>query len=219
MYETQCVDMLEQFYRDVDVTKDLSNDFKRNCENIMHASSTVIGYQLQSDYRYFVDKRNDDVNFEIEIRYELRNSIELKMRELQHQLVTFVESLKNGTVDTHKYSRLATLMERQRNYILETQKLDDIEDRSSRLMVDLQRDLLHVDADAKRKMKDLRLEHAYFVQMHKNIELQMRNDRARTYDHLKVLTCESYRIIIVRCSPIHSQSFHFISDLSIISEI
>uniref|UniRef100_A0A1B0BCR6 Dynein regulatory complex protein 1/2 N-terminal domain-containing protein n=1 Tax=Glossina palpalis gambiensis TaxID=67801 RepID=A0A1B0BCR6_9MUSC len=188
LYETQTSDMVHEYYDEIKDREQVTNDIKVKCENVMHANNVVVENQMLSDYQIFLDKRDDRVNTEIEKRYRLRDSIISNMRFLHKQLTTFLESLRNASLDVRKYERVNMLMERQKNFVIESQKLNDVEARSSRIYMDLQRDMLHIGADAQRKIKDLRLEHAYFVQMRKNIETEMKQDRQETYEKLKILT-------------------------------
>ncbi|KAI9579292.1 dynein regulatory complex subunit 2-like [Glossina fuscipes] len=188
LYETQTSDMVHEYYDEIKDRGQVTNDIKVKCENVMHANNVVVENQMLSDYQIFLDKRDDRVNTEIEKRYRLRDSIISNMRFLHKQLTTFLESLRNASLDVRKYERVNMLMERQKNFVIESQKLNDVEARSSRIYMDLQRDMLHIGADAQRKIKDLRLEHAYFVQMRKNIETEMKQDRQETYEKLKILT-------------------------------
>uniref|UniRef100_A0A1B0BRR8 Dynein regulatory complex protein 1/2 N-terminal domain-containing protein n=1 Tax=Glossina palpalis gambiensis TaxID=67801 RepID=A0A1B0BRR8_9MUSC len=193
LYEAQASDMMHEFYDEIRDRDKVTNDIKVKCENVMHANNLVVEHQMLSDYHIFLDKRDDRVNTEIEKRYRLRESIITKMRFLQKQLTTFLESLRSASLDVHKYERVSQLMERQKNFVVESQKLNDVEARSSRIHIDLQRDILHVGAEAQRKIKDLRLEHAYFVQMRKNIENEMKQDRQETYEKLKILTFRCFQ--------------------------
>uniref|UniRef100_A0A1A9Z961 Dynein regulatory complex subunit 2 n=1 Tax=Glossina pallidipes TaxID=7398 RepID=A0A1A9Z961_GLOPL len=193
LYETQASDMMHEFYDEIRDRDQVTNNIKVKCENVMHANNLVFEHQMLSDYHIFLEKRDDHVNTEIEKRYRLRDSIITKMRFLQNQLTTFLESLRSASLDVHKYERVSLLMERQKNFVVESEKLNDIESRSSRMHIDLQRDMLHVGAEAQRKIKDLRLEHAYFVQMRKNIENEMKQDRQETYEKLKILTFHCFQ--------------------------
>uniref|UniRef100_A0A1A9V3H7 Dynein regulatory complex subunit 2 n=1 Tax=Glossina austeni TaxID=7395 RepID=A0A1A9V3H7_GLOAU len=193
LYEAQTADMIHEFYDEIKERGQVTNDIKIKCENVMHATNVVVEDQMLSDYHIFLDKRDDRVNTEIEKRYRLRDSIITKMRFLQKQLTTFLKPLRSASLNVHKYERVSLLMERQRNFVVESEKLNDVESRSSRIRIDLQRDMLHVGAEAQRKIKGLRLEHAYFVQMRKNIEKEMRQDREETYEKLKILTFRCFQ--------------------------
>uniref|UniRef100_A0A1A9VHC6 Dynein regulatory complex subunit 2 n=1 Tax=Glossina austeni TaxID=7395 RepID=A0A1A9VHC6_GLOAU len=193
LYETQASDMMHEFYDEIRDRDQVTNNIKVKCENVMHAKNLVFEHQMLSDYHIFLDKRDDRVNTEIEKRYRLRDSIITKMRFLQKQLTTFLKPLRSASLNVHKYERVSLLMERQRNFVVESEKLNDVESRSSRIRIDLQRDMLHVGAEAQRKIKGLRLEHAYFVQMRKNIENEMKQDRQKTYEKLKILTVHCFQ--------------------------
>uniref|UniRef100_A0A1A9W4U9 Dynein regulatory complex subunit 2 n=1 Tax=Glossina brevipalpis TaxID=37001 RepID=A0A1A9W4U9_9MUSC len=193
LYEEQAAEMMHEFYDEIKDRSETTNEIKVKCENVMHANNLVLEYQMLSDYHIFLDRRDDRVNKEIERRYRLRDSVTNKMRFLQEQLTTFLESLRSASLDIHKYERVNILMDRQKNFVVESQKLNDIEARSSRIHVDLQRDMLHVGAEGQRKIKDLRLEHTYFVEMRKNIENEMKQDRKETYDKLKILTSYCFK--------------------------
>lgn len=193
LYEAQSSDMIHEFYDEIKDRSQVINENKVKCENVMHATNVVVEHQMLSDYHIFLEKRDDRVNTEVEKRYRLRDSIVSKMRFLQKQLTTFLESLRNVSLDVRKYERVHLLMERQRNFVIESQKLNDVEARSTRIYMDSQRDMLHIGAEAQRKIKDLRLEHAYFVQMRKTIEKEMRQDREETYEKLKILTFHCFQ--------------------------
>uniref|UniRef100_A0A1A9ZE75 Dynein regulatory complex protein 1/2 N-terminal domain-containing protein n=1 Tax=Glossina pallidipes TaxID=7398 RepID=A0A1A9ZE75_GLOPL len=193
LYEAQTTDMIHEFYDEINDRSQVTNNIKVKCENVMHATNVVVEDQMLSDYHIFLDKRDDRVNTEIEKRYRLRDSIISKMRFLQKQLTTFLESLRNASLDVRKYERVNMLMERQKNFVVESQKLNYAEARGTRIYMDSQRDTLHIGAEAQRKIKDLRLEHAYFVQMRKNIEMEMIQDREETYEKLKILTFSCFQ--------------------------
>ena len=190
-------EMLHDFFREAKRSNENANRIQVNCESVIHGTGLIVEHEMLEDYNIYLDRRDDYVNTEIEKRYRLRDSVIKKMKELRHQLLEFLDSLRNVSLDAHKYERVDALMERQRIFLLESQKLDEIEARSSSLYASLQKELTQTDAEGKRVLSDLKLEHAYFVQMRKNIENEMKLDRERTHEKLKIISSESFKIIKV----------------------
>lgn len=192
LYEQEACELLLDFYREIGNQEDHDKRIKTNCESVVHATELLAEQEILNDYKIFLDKRDDRVNSEIEKRYRGRDRITRKMKDLHKQLIEFLESLRNVSLDAHKYERVNALMERQRNFNTETQNLNNIESRNSRIFNELQHELLQEDAEGKRKINDLKLEHAYFLQMRKNIENEMKLDRDETYEKLKIISGESF---------------------------
>ena len=197
LYESQVSEMLHEFFREAKRSNDNANQIQVNCESVIHGTGLIVEQEMLEDYKIYLDRRDDYVNTEIEKRYRLRDSVIKKMKELRHQLLEFLDSLRNVSLDAHKYERVDALMERQRIFLLESQKLDEIEARSSSIHASLQKELAQADVEGKRKLSDLKLEYAYFVQMRKNIENEMKLDREQTHEKLKILSSESFKIIKV----------------------
>ncbi|XP_023309006.2 dynein regulatory complex subunit 2 [Lucilia cuprina] len=195
LYEQQASEILHDFYDEVAATNEIENFVKLNCESVVHATDLLAEQELLSDYNIFLDKRDDRVNTEIEKRYRLRDAVTKRMKDLRKQLIEFLDSLRNVSLDVHKYERINTLMERQRNFVTEAKKLNEIEQHDARVYADLQHHLLKVEADAKRKIHDLKLEHAYFMQIRKNIENEIKLDREQTHEKLKIISSESFKVL------------------------
>lgn len=193
LYESQASEMLHDFYQEVDEKNDVEKHLKLNCEHVLHATNLMVEQEMLTDYQIFLDKRDDRENTEIEKRYQVRHSITNKMKSLRKQLLAFIDSLRNASLDVHKYERVNALMDRQRNFVTESHKLNDIEESSSNLYSSLQRDLIVMEADAKRKFNDLQLEHAYFVELRKKIENEMKQDQEKTHEKLQILSSESFK--------------------------
>lgn len=188
---------MHDFYREVADRVEIEKQTKINCESVVHAKELLAEQEMLSDYKIFLDKRDDRVNIEIEKRYHLRNCITRKMKDLHKQLIEFLESLRNVSLDAHKYERVNALMERQRNFVSETQTLNNIESRNTRVYNEVQHDLLQEEIEGKRKINDLKMEHAYFLQMRKNIENEIKSDREETYEKLKIISGESFKVLKV----------------------
>ncbi|XP_065360792.1 centrosomal protein of 128 kDa [Calliphora vicina] len=195
LYEQQASEILHDFYREVAERSEIDSRVKLNCESVAHATELIAEQELLSDYQIFLDKQDDRVNTEIEKRYRLRDAITKKMKDLRKQLIEFLDSLRNVSLDVHKYERINALMERQRNFVSESKKLNDVEQRGSSVYADLQHDLVQVETEAKRKINDLKLEHGYFLQMRKDIENEMKLDREQTHEKLRIMTSESFKVL------------------------
>lgn len=197
LYESEVSELLHEFFREAKRSDDNANRIQVDCEGVIHATGLIVEQEMLEDYQIYLDRRDDYVNTEIEKRYRLRDSVIKKMKELRQQLLEFLDSLRNVSLDAHKYERVDALMERQRIFLLESQKLDEIEARSSSIYANLQKELAQTDVEGKRKLSDLKLEHAYFVQMRKYIENEMKVDRERTHEKLKIISSESFKILKV----------------------
>lgn len=201
MYDQQATEIIQDFYEELNGKKERSDFIQLNCENITHATNLILERELFTDHQIFLEKQDDRVNTEIEKRYILRDQVVAEMKALRQQLLSFCLGLKSAELDPHKYERIRTLMERQRNFVSESQKLNDIELKNTKLHGELQRDLLHMEIDAQRVINDLRLEQAYFLKVRKNIENEMNENRQDTYEKLRLLTKESYAIVEVCLDP------------------
>lgn len=197
LYENQASEILHDFYREIEHRNDNTNHLKLNCESVVHATEVIAENEISTDYQIFLDKRDDRVNSEIEKRYRLKDAIINKMKNLRKQLSEFLDSLKNISLDAHKDERVDYLMKRQRNFVAESEKLNDIESRSSQNYAELQRDWAQEEIEAKRKLNDLKLEHSYFMQKHKNTENEIKLDREQTHEKLKIITSESFKVLRV----------------------
>lgn len=197
MYDTQVNEMLHDFFCEDERSNINGNSIQNNCESVIHATNLIAEQDMLRDYEIFLDRRDDYVNTEIEKRYRLRDSIVKKMKSLHQQLLEFLDSLRNVSLDANKYERINALMERQRIFLVESQKLDDIEMRNSNIYASLQKELSQAEVEGKRKISDLKLEHAYFMQRRKNIENEIKLDREQTHEKLKILTSESFKILKV----------------------
>lgn len=184
--------MLHHFFDESHERKQIEDGYQRNCENVLHATNLIVEETLHEDLEIFLDKRDDLVNSEIVKRYGLRDSVATKMQKLHKQLLEFLDSLRNISLDVHKYERVNTLTERQRIFVIESQKLDETETFYARQHEELQNELARVEAEDQRRINDLKLEMGYFLNLRKNIELQMKADGELTHEKLKVLTTECY---------------------------
>lgn len=188
---------MHDFYREIEHRNEITDNFKLNCESVVHATELVAEHEILTDYQIYLDKRDDRVNNEIEKRYRLRDAIISKMKNLRKQLLEFLDSLRNISLDAHKDERINNLMKRQRNIVTESKKLNVIESRSSYFYAELQRDLAQEEVDAKRKLNDLKQEHSYFMQKYKNTENEIKLDREQTHEKLKIISSESFKVLKV----------------------
>lgn len=186
---------LDCFYNDMNGVKEREQSMQDKIETIMHATNLVFGHRLQSDLNIFLEESNDQVCKEIFKRYQIREPIVKKMETLQKQLVSFVNSIKKSCLDVQKYERINLLMKKQSNFVTEWQRLNDIGGICSHTHADLQREIIYFNAEAQRKIKDLRLEQNYFVEMRRLIEKDMRNYTLSTHEKLRVLTSEAFNLI------------------------
>ncbi|XP_053956102.1 protein BCAP [Anastrepha ludens] len=195
LYETEAQQVIEDFQEELNSRKEIENGFRSNCENIMHATNLVVENQMLTDYDIFVDKQDSRVNTEIEKRFQIRDSVIAKMKALHKQLIDFITSQMNTSLDPKKYEHIHMLMERQRNFVIESRKLNDVELHLTRTFSDLQRDLLHSEIEAQRRLTDLRLEQEYFMQVRKGIERSIQRDRRATFEKLQTVSGECYGML------------------------
>ena len=153
--------------------------------------------ELKCYYKIFLEKKDDRVNTEIVKRYQLRDSILSKAKELHKQLMEFINSILNSTLDMDKYARIQMLMDRQRVFQQETIRLNQVELSYTRTLADLQRNLLQLEVNGQRKLNNLRLEMEYFQQVRKNIENCIENDSQISFQKMLTLTGKSYEVISV----------------------
>ncbi|XP_004523793.1 coiled-coil domain-containing protein 65 [Ceratitis capitata] len=195
LYESQAQQVIEEFKDELNSRKEIEDGFRLNCENIMHATNLVVEHQMLTDYEIFIEKQDDVVNSEIEKRFVIRDAVIAKMKLLHKQLIDFINSLVNVSLDTKKYEHIHMLMERQRNFVSESGRLNDIEFKLTRTAGDLQRDLVHNEVEAQRRLSDLRLEQEYFLQVRKSIEKSINYDRNVTFEKLQTLSGECYGML------------------------
>ncbi|XP_073837409.1 dynein regulatory complex subunit 2 [Musca autumnalis] len=193
-YEDKAAELLHDFYSETDERKQIEDGYQRNCENVMHATNLITAETLREDFEIFLDKRDDQVNSEIEKRYILRDSISMKMKRLHKQLLEFLDALRNASFDPHKDERVRTLTERQRTFVVESNKLNVSERHFTKQNEQLTAELLHEEAEAQRKINDLKLEQKYFLNMRNEIEEQMRANGLEVHEKLKIVTTECYGI-------------------------
>ncbi|XP_011195697.2 dynein regulatory complex subunit 2 [Zeugodacus cucurbitae] len=195
LYESEAQQRIEEFKDELNAHQKIQDGFRLNCENIMHCTNLVAENQMLTDFDIYVEKQDNVVNTEIEKRFCLRDAIIAKMKALHKQLIDFINSLVNTTLDTKKYEHIHMLMDRQRNFVSESGRLNDIEFRLTRSAGELQRDLVHSEVEAQRKLSDLRLEQEYFLQVRKGIERNINNDRSVTFAKLQTLSGECYGML------------------------
>lgn len=197
LYESEAQQLIEEFKDELNTHQKIQDGFRLNCENIMHATNLVVENQMLTDYDIFIEKQDNEVNTEIEKRFCLRDAVITKMKALHKQLIDFINSLVNASLDTKKYEHINMLMDRQRNFVTESRRLNDIEFRLTRTFGELQRDLAHNEVEAQRKLADLRLEQEYFLQVRKGIERRINYDRKVTFEKLQTLSGECYGMLKV----------------------
>ncbi|XP_018788073.1 PREDICTED: uncharacterized protein LOC108968474 [Bactrocera latifrons] len=195
LYESEAQQLIEEFKDELNAHQKIQDGFRLNCENIMHATNLVVENQMLTDYEIFVEKQDNEVNTEIEKRFGIRDAVIAKMKTLHKQLIDFINSLVNVSLDTKKYEHIHMLMDRQRNFVTESRRLNDIEFRLTRTAGELQRDLVHNEVEAQRKLADLRLEQEYFLQVRKGIERNINYDRNVTFEKLQTLSGECYGML------------------------
>uniref|UniRef100_A0A1I8MJZ3 Dynein regulatory complex subunit 2 n=1 Tax=Musca domestica TaxID=7370 RepID=A0A1I8MJZ3_MUSDO len=193
-YEDQAAEVLHDFYNETEEKKQIEDSYQRNCENIMHATNLVTAENLREDFEIYLDKRNDQVNTEIEKRYILRDAIAKKMQKLHKQLLQFLDTIRNASLDPHKDERVRTLVERQRTFVVESKKLNDTERKFGRQHEDLREEIVREEAEAQRKINDLKLEQKYFLDLRKEIEERMQRSALDMHEKLKIVTSECYGI-------------------------
>lgn len=186
---------LDCFYNDMNGIKDREQNMQYKIEKIMHATNLVFDQKLKSDLNIFLEESNDQVCKEIFKRFKIREGIVKKMEILQKLLVTFVTSIKKSCLDVQKYERINILMKKQSNFVTEWQRLNDIGGICSHTHTDLQREIIYFNAEAQRKIKDLRLEQNYFVEMRRLIENDMHNNTLNTHEKLRILTSRAFNLI------------------------
>lgn len=199
-YEDQAAEVLHDFYNETEEKKHIEDSYQRNCENIMHATNLVTAETLREDFEIYLDKRNDQVNREIEKRYILRDATAKKMQKLHKQLLQFLDTIRNASLDPHKDERVRTLVERQRTFVVESKKLNDTETKFSHQHEDLRGGIAIEEAEAQRKINDLKLEQKYFLDLRKEIEERMQRNASDMHDKLKIVTSECYGISKVSAS-------------------
>ncbi|XP_058976700.1 dynein regulatory complex subunit 2 [Musca domestica] len=175
-YEDQAVEVLLDFYNETEEKKQIEDSYQRNCENIMHATNLVTAETLREDFEIYLDKRNDQVNTEIEKRYILRDATAKKMQKLHKQLLQFLDTIRNASLDPHKDERVRTLVERQRTFVVESKKLNDTERKFGRQHEDLRDEIVNEEAEAQQ------------------IEERMQRNASDMHDKLKIVTSECYGI-------------------------
>ncbi|XP_036336212.1 dynein regulatory complex subunit 2-like [Rhagoletis pomonella] len=195
LYEFEAQQMIQEFHEELNSRKDIEDGFRLNCENITHATNLVVENQMLTDYNIFVEKQDNAVNTQIEKRFQIRDSVIAKMKALHKQLIDFINSLVDTSLDAKKYEHIHVLMQRQRNFVTESRKMNDIEFRLTRTAGDLQRELVHNEVEAQRRLADLRLEREYFMQVRKGIEQSIHNDRRETFEKLQIFSGECYGML------------------------
>ncbi|EDV96891.1 kinesin-related protein 4 [Drosophila grimshawi] len=194
MYEQQAEDLLKEYYDEVHLRTEEVDAMRQNSENIIHASNLNTRHQLQEDYKIYLEQRDDNVNREIERRFEIRDQVVNKMLEMQRQLNDFVDSLHNTELDAHKYERIRSLTERQQAFFEESKKLDAEESKMINKQNEIQTEMLQVETENNSVINDLRLEFEYFSNVRKKIEERMHSDRTTTHEKLRILSTECYEL-------------------------
>ncbi|XP_067648124.1 dynein regulatory complex subunit 2 [Eurosta solidaginis] len=195
LYESEAQQMIVEFKEELNARKEIEDGFRLNCENIMHATNLLVEHQMLTDYNMYVEKQDYQVNTEIEKRFQVRDAVTAKMKALHQQLDNFIGSLVNTSLDAKKYEHIHALMDRQRNFVYETRKLNDIEYRLTRNYGELQRELVHIELDAQRRFADLRLEYEFFMQVRKGIERTISHDKHVVFQKLQTLSGECYGML------------------------
>lgn len=204
MYEQQAEDLLKEFYDEVHLRTEEVEAMHTNSENIIHASNLFTRDQLKEDYQIYQEQRDDNVNREIERRFDIRDQVVSKMNDMQRQLNEFVDALHSTELDAHKYERIRSLTERQQAFVEESKKLNVEEAKYSIMLSDIQSDTLRIETQNNGTINDLRLEFEYFTNVRKKIEDRMHADRITTHEKLRILSTECYELTKVQ-STFHRQ--------------
>ncbi|XP_030567634.1 dynein regulatory complex subunit 2 [Drosophila novamexicana] len=194
MYEQQAEDLLKEFYDEVHLRTEEVEAMHTNSENIIHASNLFTRDQLKEDYQIYQEQRDDNVNREIERRFDIRDQVVSKMNDMQRQLNDFVDALHSTELDAHKYERIRSLTERQQAFVEESKKLNVEEAKYSIMLSDIQSDTLRIETQNNGTINDLRLEFEYFTNVRKKIEDRMHADRITTHEKLRILSTECYEL-------------------------
>ncbi|XP_037957529.1 dynein regulatory complex subunit 2-like, partial [Teleopsis dalmanni] len=164
-------------------------------ERIEHAVNIIVEEEMRLSYQIYKEERDERVNNEITKRYMHRDTVVDKMKQLHRAVYNFCMSLKTNTLDIHKYEKIDYLMDRQHNFFKETASLNTREKKCTQQYVDLQRLLMQLEIESQRKLNDLRLEHAYFLNERKAIKYKMKIDTDITFEKLRILGATSYDVI------------------------
>lgn len=189
--------MVDGFHKECDALTQNIYNFKTASECVMNCNNKRLEHELQEDFEKSLDKRDDLINNEIMERYRMRDMVVAKMNKLQNQLCDFLNALMNSSLDVHKQKRLQMLRVRQTEFEKESKELGAIETKTSRMLVEVENEIVMEELESKKRLKDLKMQFDYFLEFRRNLERHISADRQRTYEKQKVVAVESYHVVEV----------------------
>ncbi|XP_055844028.1 dynein regulatory complex subunit 2 [Episyrphus balteatus] len=195
LYNMQASDLIQDFFDEISGIQEVQEKTKLNIENIMHTTNIDVKKRLRENYELYMERNFDEVTSEIETRYILRDRTVQKMNDLQKQLLNWVKDLQGDLVDVRKTENFLNFMQRQKNYVVEAKRLNEIERSSQKTISELQQELLHIEAESNRKVYGLKLEQAYFLNVRSIIKSSIERDKILTHEKMLKVSSESYEVI------------------------
>ncbi|XP_055915447.1 dynein regulatory complex subunit 2 [Eupeodes corollae] len=194
LYNHQASDLIQEFFDELSIMQEVPKKIKLNNENIIHNKNNIWKKRLKENHELFIERKFEETSVEIENRYIIRDGIVKKMNLLHKQLLNFMKELQGNLTDVRKTENYLNFMQRQRNYVVQTDKLNEMERVCLKTIAQLRQELLHIESELNRKMCELKAERDHCLKLKSNIKASIESDRKLIYGKMLKSSNECYKL-------------------------